>query len=220
MKNTLRIVSRLGAAALLLVSQVVLANTDEQQPGTTGSDTTVGTGTGIVSDTDQPGKEGIAGTMPVDQSQVSDQQKMARKVELVPHAVVIESSLESAKDQLAGIRSQYELTDGQKDRSMVQGHVKLHAREIKDDLKMAMDHQSRLQGGVKKYPEFAQSGEFRGVNSSLTELNKTAQNWENKSKSAGYWNNKDQVTQDLDNFEKQIDSAISNAKSFESKATG
>jgi len=212
MKNTLRLAaSCLGAAALTLATQSAWATND--QPGTVSeTDNTTSTDT-TATDTmssDQAGKEGMAGT-----TQMDEQQKTALKTELAPHVVVISSSLESAKDQLAGVRAQYELAEGQQTRPMTQ--IKLHTREIRDDIKMATDSQSQLQSGAKKYPAVAQSGEFRQVNSSLGEVTKTAQSWESKSKSTSYWNNKDQVKQDLDNFEKQIDSAISNAKSFESK---
>jgi hypothetical protein len=201
MKNTLRLAaSCLGAAALTLATQSAWATDD--QPGTVGSTDTMSS--------DQAGKEGMAGT-----TQMGEQQKMSLKTELAPHVVVISSSLESAKDQLAGVRAQYELSENSQSRPMTQ--IKLHTRELRYDLKVAMNSQSQLQSGAKKYPTVAQSGEFRQINSSLSEVNKTAQNWESKSKSSSYWNNKDQVKQDLDNFEKQIDSAISNARSFESK---
>jgi hypothetical protein len=208
MKTTLRLVASCLSAAALLVAAPALANDDhtsstdtvDQQSGTIGNtDNSMG---------DQAGKEGMAGTMPPAASDT------AIKTDLNPHVVVIESSLESAKDQLAGLRSQYEISDSK--RPMTQ--IRVHSRELRGDLKVAMEHQSQLQNGAKKYPEVAQSGEFRSINSSLSEVNKTAQSWESKSKANAYWNNKDQVKQDLDNFEKQLDSAISNAKSFESKS--
>lgn len=217
MKNTLRLAAPcLGIAALLLASNSGWAN-DDQEAGATTETKDAGTLT-TPNSMESPGvvdeEAGMTGDTS-SQQKPTEQQKMAMKSELAPHVVVIESSLESAKDQLAGIRAQYELSEDQQKHPIEQ--IRLHTRELRDDLKMAMDHQTRLQSGVKKYPQVAQSGEFRQVSSSLSEVNRGVQSWETKSKSTAYWNNKDQVKQDLDTFEKQLDSAISNAKSFGSK---
>jgi hypothetical protein len=134
------------------------------------------------------------------------------KINLAPHGVMIQTSLMSALDQVKGMKAQLDVSDTPNKETTA--HIKKHELEMKSDLRTAFTHQFELQSGIKKYPQIAQSDNFKSTDMALSDVKKASQSWMSKSSNAEYWKNKSQAKSDLDQLEKKINSAIDQTNDF------
>jgi hypothetical protein len=139
------------------------------------------------------------------------------KSKLAPHTLIMESSLNSAMDQVRGMKGELGISQDIKkaDQAVVQTY-KTFIREMKNDINVARTHEKKLMSDVRRYPDLASSDEFKSVNPALRDLQSTLNAWESKAKSAGYWSNQKQAKMDLDNLERQLNNALDKVKNFSS----
>ena len=155
---------------------------------------------------------GLMSSLPVSAADAANKSVMQQeKSEVAPHTVMIESALMSALDQIKGIRLQLDIGSTE-----AINHMKLHSKEINDDLKTTLAHQKELQGAVKIFPELANSKDYKVANTALSDVEGVNKAWQIKTTQSDYWNNQDQVRADLDMFEGRLNSALDRTKSFNS----
>jgi predicted nucleic acid-binding Zn-ribbon protein len=150
-------------------------------------------------------------------NKMADASKMEAKSKLAPHALIIESSLSSAMDQVRGMKGELEMTHDLKkaDKMAVQGY-KDFIKEMKNDINVARTHERQMMSHIRNYPEVANSSEFKSVNPALRDLQTSLSQWESKASNAQYWNNQQQAKADITNLEKQLSNALDKVKSFNS----
>jgi hypothetical protein len=137
---------------------------------------------------------------------------MARRT-VGPHTIMLRSSLESALEQLRGLRTQIEVAQ-KTPVTEFEKHYKFHGVEIQKDLKMAQSQEQQLKGVVRQFPAIANSKDFREFENSFTQLWDLNQTWQSKLSDAGYWKNRSQVNSDIENLQKQINTTIEKNKTF------
>lgn len=140
------------------------------------------------------------------------------KNSLAPHTVVIQAALQSAMDQLKGIRNELQITSPPSAEMI--DNLKMQSREINTDLRSAMSHEMHLQSGVKKFPELAGKDEYRAVSKALDDLETYNQSWQGKTARNDYWKNKEMVQTDLDRLERQLVAALDKTRLFSSEQLG
>jgi hypothetical protein len=147
----------------------------------------------------------------------TDSAKKLAKSNLAPHALMMESSLHSAMDQVQGIKGEMEVTQDLKkaDKMAVQGY-KDFIKEMKNDINVARTHERQMMSHIHKYPEVANSNEFKSVDPALRNLQTSLKQWESKTNNAQYWNNQQQAKADIDHLQKQLSNALDKVKSFNS----
>jgi hypothetical protein len=150
-------------------------------------------------------------------NKMADASKMEAKSKLAPHALIMESSLASAMDQVRGMKGEMEMTQDVKkaDKMAVQGY-KAFIKEMKNDINVARTHERQMMSHVRNYPEVANSTEFKSVDPALRNLQSTLTQFESKTNNAQYWNNQQQAKADISNLEKQLSNALDKVKSFNS----
>ena len=131
------------------------------------------------------------------------------KSEIAPHTVMIESAIMSALDQIKGIRLQLDIGSTE-----AINHMKLHTKEINDDLKTSLAHHKELQGAVKNFPAVANSKDYKVANTALSDVDSVNKAWQLKTTQTDYWKNQNQVKADLDMFEGRLNSALDRTKSL------
>jgi hypothetical protein len=156
-----------------------------------------------------------------EQAALPDEMKKQAKNEVAPHAIMVKSSLESAKEQISGLKDQMKLakadnSDQMKVQGQVMEHFKLHTKNLKQDIDTAQKHSMELSSSVKKYPELANAEDYRSLNSALMDVRSSTQSWQAKAASPSYWKNSQQVSSDLDSLDQKINNAIDKDKSFSS----
>lgn len=138
------------------------------------------------------------------------------KTVLAPHSVMIQTSLQTAINQIQGIRNQLEITSPPNP-DMID-HLKMHSRAINSDLKTAMNHEILLQSQAKKFPDMAGKEDFKAMGKALDDVGAFNQGWQARISRSDYWRNKEQVKTDLDKLEKDLSSAIDKTRSFSTSA--
>ncbi|MEK6705677.1 MAG: hypothetical protein AABZ06_07800 [Bdellovibrionota bacterium] len=149
-----------------------------------------------------------------DQTQIipPESDKMAARRVLAPHSVTIQTSLQTAIEEVKGLRTQLNAVD--KPSPNVVSHFKTYGKEINSDMNMAMTHEGELSKTIKQFPELARSDEFKILKPTLNDARKVNQDFQSKISRSDYWDNKRQVLLDLDMLEKRLMSALDKAKSF------
>lgn len=135
---------------------------------------------------------------------------------LTPHGVMIESALMSAMDQLKGLKTGVKTNQQSIPPQEYVSHFKMFGKEINSDLKTADAHLNELNNSVQKYPSVASSDDYEKFNSSFNELKSMNASWQAKMGNSEYWNSKNVVLKDLDQYEKQLNQALDKAKDFNS----
>ncbi|MFL5812942.1 MAG: hypothetical protein ACJ763_05145 [Bdellovibrionia bacterium] len=150
-------------------------------------------------------------------NKTADASKLEAKSRLAPHALIIESSLASAMDQVRGMKGELEMTQDIKkaDKMAVQGY-QAFMKEMKNDINVARTHERQMMSQIRNYPEVANSNEFKSVQPALRDLQSSLSQWESKAGNAQYWNNQQQAKADISNLEKQLSNALDKVKSFNS----
>lgn len=189
-------------------SSVMDETTPSEQAGTAGSTTTGNTSDSTASSDATTGA--TTGT-----TTTSGAMMEKAKMDLSPHAVMIHSSLESARDQLRGLRTQADTVPASNKQFMK--HARIYNKEIGDTVKQATTHAGELQAFIKNYPDLAKSEEFKQLNTAMDDLRTTYQSWNTQASNQSYWNNKEKVVTDLEAFNKRLSSAIDKSKGFNSE---
>jgi hypothetical protein len=145
-----------------------------------------------------------------------DMKNEAAKMLLAPHAIAVETSLMSALDQVKGLRAQVKTAQNQPNSEFMMQY-KRHSREIKDALNQARKHESELKSRANKFPNVAQSDEYRQLSPAINDAERLSQQWEKQSASSSYWRDNNKVSQDLDQLEKRLNNALDKTKSFSSR---
>jgi hypothetical protein len=158
------------------------------------------------------------GNMPADQAAVPVKGNEMAKMELAPHAVIVESSLQSALIDVKAMRNQLKLTDGSTVTVPANFWTSLRdlSREVNLDVKKAMEHNTQLESSARNHPSFVKSEDIRGVGAALSDVQRINSTWQSKASSEGYWKNREQARTDLDNLERRLNTAIDKARSFNS----
>ena len=138
--------------------------------------------------------------------------KTAARRALAPHSVTIQTSLQTAIEEVKGLRTQLNVVD--RPSPNVVSHFKTYGKEINSDMNMAMTHEGELSKSIQQFPEIAKSDEFRMLKPTLNDARKVSQDFQSKISRSDYWDNKKQVLLDLDMLEKRLMSALDKAKSF------
>jgi hypothetical protein len=143
--------------------------------------------------------------------------KTDAKARLAPHTLIMESSLSSAMDQVRGLKGELGVTQDLKktDQHAVQTY-KTFIREMRNDVNVARTHERQLMNDVRRYPDLANSDEFKSVKPALRDLQTTLSSWESKANKSQYWNNQSQAKADIDKLERQLNNALDKVKSFSS----
>jgi len=180
-----------------------------EQSGTVGQDTSSSSGSMGQEDTTTSSRsQGGMGD--------KDMKNEAAKMSLAPHAIAVETSLMSALDQVKGLRAQVKTAQNQPN-SEFMSQYKMHSREIKDALSQARKHESELKNRANKFPNVAQSDEYRQLSPAINDAERLSQQWEKQSASSSYWRDNNKVSQDLDQLEKRLNNALDKTKSFSSR---
>jgi len=145
----------------------------------------------------------------------AESQKKLIKSELAPHTVMIETALKASQTEIEGIRSQLKAEEGRQSAEAID-HYKLYSKEIRDNVNTLATHQAHLKGMAQKFANVASSKEFREANAAIDEYRTLASRWEGKAAASAYWNDRRQVSSDLDSLTQRIDSAMSKTKGFNS----
>lgn len=179
-----------------------------EQSGTVGQDTSGTMGSPSESDTTTSRSRAGMGDR--------DIKNDAAKMSLAPHAIAVETSLMSALDQVKGLRAQVKTAQNQPN-SEFMSQYKMHTRQIKDALSSARKHESELKTRANKFPNVAQSDEYRQLSPAINDAERLSQQWEKQSASSSYWRDNNKVSQDLDQLEKRLNNALDKTKSFSSR---
>lgn len=158
-------------------------------------------------------KDLTVGQTSVDVKDSKDLQAKAAKSNLTPQVVFIQSSLLSAQNQIKGLRADLKASD-RPNADYYYEYFKMHSKEINNDVQGAGMQGARLNTGIKKFPELAKNEDFHSADAALNELKTLNTSWQAKIARNSYWNDKQQVTQDLDAFEKRLNMALDKTKSF------
>jgi hypothetical protein len=140
------------------------------------------------------------------------------KLELAPHAVMVESSLQNALIEVKAMRNQLKLTENSSATvpSGFFSSFKDLSKDINMDVKKAMDHNSRLESSARNHPNFVKGEDIRGVGAALSDVQRLNSTWQSKAGNDSYWRNKEQAKTDLDTLERRLNTAIDKARSFNS----
>jgi len=139
----------------------------------------------------------------------------AAKMSLAPHSIAVETSLLSAIDQIKGLKAQVKTAQNQPTAEFMD-HYKFHTREMKDSLKNVKTHEAQLKSSASKFPNVAQSDQFRQMAPALNDVERLSSQWEKQSASQGYWRDASKVTSDLNQLERRLTTALEKTKSFNS----
>jgi hypothetical protein len=217
---------KFGAAAPLAVVTIALlgvsnfaraegsgsTSSSNEQSGTVGQDTSSSSGS--------MGQEETTTTTTTSRSQggmgEKDMKNEAAKMSLAPHAIAVETSLMNALDQVKGLRAQVKTAQNQPNAEFI-SQYKMHSREMKDALSQARKHESDLKNRATKFPNVAQSDEYRQLSPAINDAERLSQQWEKQSASSSYWRDNNKVSQDLDQLEKRLNNALDKTKSFSSR---
>lgn len=142
-------------------------------------------------------------------------QRKLIKSELAPHSVMIETALKASQTEIEGIRSQLKAEEGRQSAESID-HYKIYSKEIRDNANTLATHQAHLKEMSKKFSNVASSKEFREANAAIDEYRNLATRWESKASTSAYWNDRSQVSNDLDSLVRRIDTAMNKTKGFNS----
>jgi hypothetical protein len=143
--------------------------------------------------------------------------KTEAKSKLAPHALMIQSSLSSAMDQVRGIKGEMDVSkDAKKADQLAMKSYKSFIHEMRNDINVARTHERQLMTDARKYPEIANSNELRDMTPALKSLETNLASWESKASTSKYWMNQDQARNDINKIQQQLDNALSKVKSFSS----
>lgn len=145
--------------------------------------------------------------------------KQDEKASLAPNSIMIRSSLEGALADVQGLKSQIDAVPDLSSKESMD-HVKVYKSDLSSDLDRAQTHLRNLQSGINQFPELAQSGEIRSLDSSIQEVQSLRRSWSDRSEGVEYWKNKEQVRNDLNSLEDKLNQAISRTENFNSDRLG
>lgn len=132
---------------------------------------------------------------------------------LGPHAVLMQSSLMSALDQVKGLKTQLQVDETPS--SEMIDHLKTHSDKINDGIQTAMTHNKHLQNRAKD-AGIQQEQSLKSVNESIAQLQSSQKKFSQDMKSDRFWQQKQKVSQDLDRLEQSLTAALDRTKSFSS----
>lgn len=132
--------------------------------------------------------------------------------EIGPHAVTVRTELESAIGQVKGLKAQVSLSEKPSPDQIE--HFKMHSKEMNEDIKTAGVHQGVLRSRIGKYPEVARSQEYKSLNTSFTDSERSNRDWQAKTEGADYWQDSKKVMGDLDALERKLNAALDKARRF------
>jgi len=171
-----------------------------------------------------------AESAPPAQVPAANTQVTEAQMKLAPYALMVSSSLMSAKSQLQGVKAQMQILDQaqaqtQKDQSRANqansrefvSHFRDFSKGINSDLSEAKSNQAKLTAKAKGFPEIRESTEFQSLNQGIDEARRLNSGWQAKIQSQSYWKNREQARADIDALDKSLSNAIDQAKSFNSK---
>lgn len=139
----------------------------------------------------------------------------AAKQKLAPHAITIQTELQSALDSVKGLKTQLQVAEAPT-RDFID-HYKLHSKDISKDMSTVATHDGHLKSEVSKFPSVAKMDEYKAIGPAIDEAQKINQSFQQKSSNVDYWKNKNEALSDLDRLENQLNNALKKTKSFSSK---
>jgi hypothetical protein len=145
-----------------------------------------------------------------------EKSKTDAQANLAPHALIMQTSLNSAMAQVKGIRGELDLTkDKQTDsRAMMAYRSLIH--EMKNDINVARSHERQLINQSRKYPEIAKSSDLKDMPVALNKVETCLRTIESKAGSQNYWKNQTQAKADIDQLQSQLNEALNKVQSFSS----
>lgn len=145
--------------------------------------------------------------------QMSTQILQRARSEIAPSSVLIQTSLESALNQVQGLRAQMQASmDRPNDQAM--RSIKEHREMLNTNLKNVEKEQERFKETTRKYPEVAQSENFQSLNQSIQQVESTKEMLGPKMDKKEYWSNKRQAMSDLDRLDQQLKEALQSSRQF------
>jgi len=137
---------------------------------------------------------------------------------IAPHTVTIQTELQTAIDEVKGLRAQLEAIPDQKqpDPSVI-SHLTMHSKQLNSSLKMTATHGQHLVTAARELPALAQSEEYKSTQTAVQQAEMANRNWQQKAKDSSYWNQTNQAINDLKNLEKTFENAIDKSKSLNSR---
>lgn len=145
-----------------------------------------------------------------------EQGKAQAKTALAPHSIIIQTDLQSALDQVKGLRSQVKASPQPPTQDDLD-HYKIHGRSINENLMAVRTHEGHLQSNVSRFQKVAQSDEFKNLDPAINNVERLNRDWQGKINQKNYWKNRNQVLSDLDTLERRLMAAIDKTKDFNSK---
>jgi hypothetical protein len=133
-----------------------------------------------------------------------------QKADLGPHAILINSALESAKNQVDGLKSQVD------NRVSSNSAYQVHLSNLRADVGQAMSQKSQLGEAIVKYPQLRTKENYRQLQASLDAVNALSKSLSANGSHPAYWTNKDQAKSDLDRLSDELGNAISRTKDVRS----
>jgi hypothetical protein len=173
-----------------------------------------------------------AGTLPPRNSAASMNEAERRQAQqkLAPPAIMIQSSLASALDQVRGMRSQLQIAQKSQEahpaspgqgssgtlviavnRDAIDSFRKQN-RELRSNLGSAEHEEAYLKSAVRSFPSIASSDQFIATEASLRDLHVAYQDFAAKTTSQRYLNARAEPNADLDNLEIKLSAAIEKTK--------
>ena len=183
-----------------------------------------GAGYGSSKDSEQPGSMAQEQGMSSEPSSAQVAPGMGEKeikadattMTLAPHAIAVETALMNAIDQLKGLKAQVRTAQNQPTPEFM-SQYKMHTRDIQGALNLARKHEGELKNRAGKFPNVAQSEEFRQLAPAISDAERLSTQWGKQTAASGYWRDNVRVTQDLDALEKRLTNALDKTKSFSTR---
>lgn len=180
-------------------------------PSYPGEDSRLGqdaaTGSGVAHSGNQ-----AAGTAPVSTQNAT---KTDERAAVGPHAIMVHTSLQSAKDEVNGIKSQLKADAGAAPSMEAVEHLKMYSRAINTDVKTAEIHEKELKSAATtQFPNLTKSDQYQMLSTAVGDVATMNKNWQDRTSDSTYWKNTAQVNVDLDQLSKRIDKALDQSKDF------
>jgi hypothetical protein len=137
---------------------------------------------------------------------VDDQRKREAKAALGPSELALETSLESARSHLKGLKAGAELADPTGLKSL--------RSSLDSSIQAALREQAAIRGKAGRIEGLTATEEYLRAQSELSKLKNLHGDWQARSSRTGYWRSTDEVRKDLDAYEKQLDATIDRAREF------
>jgi hypothetical protein len=93
-------------------------------------------------------------------------------------------------------------------------HIRGFQNQIKNNLALATTHHKELKAGLMKYPSLANKDQTQELDKAISNLKWS---FPANAQTTGYWVNREQAKSDVNQFEKQLKTAIDKANAFNSQ---